>query len=393
MSEIRKRIKNDWGDADKKKYKWIYNKLKSGMPNFNYEEDDYILKMSKPKLLTFIKKLDLGTSSREAMFFTISKYLQLFGEKDNKAYQNFQREGHKLLDASKKKEGENLVDDKHIESYQNFEYFLKILKDKEYKTITNLKEHNEYLLLSLLILQPPLRTSFYSTAILTTTNKTKTDDKNNYLLLKTVMGKNRGFYIVNNDKVSNSKQFKMDISKNIIEIDNAALIELLNYSIQKFPRKYLFENDKGGKISEDTLRTYLRKITKLPNINFDIMRSIFISEAYRTTAKTVNQREKLSIMMRHSPQIAAASYFKIKPDDETNNKNNNEVINELKNKNNELTIENNELKSKLSEVTPTENDKIFLKRKADIVARLKAGKNVKSDTIQKYNIKVDSLKK
>ena len=197
---------------------------------------------------------------------------------------------------------------------------------------------------------------------------------------------------MNNDKVSNSKQFKMDISKNIIEIDNAALIELLNYSIQKFPRKYLFENDKGGKVSEDTLRTYLRKISKLNNINFDIMRSIYISEAYRTTAKTVNQRESLAVKMRHSPQIAAASYFKIKTDDETNNKNNNEVIIKQQETIAALTIEINELKSKLSEVTPTENDKIFLKRKADIVARLKAGKNVKSDTIQKYNIKVDSLK-
>ena len=76
-----------------------------------------------------------------------------------------------------------------------------------------------YLLLSLLILQPPLRTNFYSTAILTTTNKTK-DDGNNYILLKHNLGKNRAYLIVHKDKVSETKQFKMDITKNIIEIED-----------------------------------------------------------------------------------------------------------------------------------------------------------------------------
>jgi len=391
MSEIRKRIKNDWSDNNQKRYIWIYNKLKEGMNGFNYDLKDYILKMSKPKLLNFIKKLDIGQGSKEAMHFTVSKYLQLF-DKDNKAYQNFQREGHKLLDASKKKEGENLVDDKHIESYQNFDYFLKILKDKDYKTITNLKEHNEYLLLSLLILQPPLRTNFYSSAILTNTNKTKPDDKSNYLLLKTVMGKNRGFYIVNSDKVSNTKQFKMDISKNIIELDNPNLIELLNYSIQKFPRTYLFENINKSKVSEDTLRNYLRKITKLSNINFDIIRSIFISHAYNTTAKTVNQREKLAISMRHSPEIAQRAYFKIKPDDKATNKiTDNELILRQQERIIQLNIENNELKLKLQEYQPIPGDKLYNKRRADIVARLNKGFTVKPETLKKYDLNKDTL--
>ena len=132
MSEIRNRIKNDWGDQNPKIYTWIYNKLKEGMPNFNYDINDYLLKINKTKLLSFIKKLDIGPGSREAMFFTVSKYLQLF-DKDNKAYQNFQREGHKLLDASKKKEGDNLIDEKHLEAYQSYDYFLKSLSLRIFK--------------------------------------------------------------------------------------------------------------------------------------------------------------------------------------------------------------------------------------------------------------------
>ena len=103
-NEIRNRIKQDWSDNNQKRYKWIYNKLKESTPNFNYDLKDYLLKMNKPKLLTFINKLDIEASSKGSMYFTVSKYLQLNDSK-NPHIDKFQRAGHKLLDATKKKEG------------------------------------------------------------------------------------------------------------------------------------------------------------------------------------------------------------------------------------------------------------------------------------------------
>ena len=391
-SDIRQRIKQDWSEQNEKRYKWIYNKLKEGMNGFNYDIKDYLLKMNKPKLLTFINKLDIGDGSKESMFFTVSKYLQLNDSK-NPNILKFQQAGHKLLDKSKKKEGENLIDEDKKEAYESQEYFLKIINDIDYKKINNIIEHNNFLLLSLLIFQPPLRTNFYSSCILTNSNKatSKPDDKNNYLLLKNTMGKDRAYYIVGNDKVSNSKQFKMDPTKNIIEIEDPKLIQILNDSFKRFPRRFLFENAKGGQVSEESLRTYLRNITKLPQINFDIMRSVYISHAYNTTAKTVNQREKLAVKMRHSTGIAARSYFKIKPDDNAaNNKDNNELLKEIKQQKETITalnIQVNELKAKLLEtVQPVEGDKLFNKRKSDILARIKKGLNVKPETLKKYNL-------
>ena len=120
--EIRNIIKKDWSDNNQKRYTWIYNKLKESMPNFDYDIKDYILKMNKPKLLTFINKLDIGASSKESMFFTVSKYLQL-NDKGNIHIDKFQRAGHKLLHATKTREGENLMDDDKIEAYQSYEYF------------------------------------------------------------------------------------------------------------------------------------------------------------------------------------------------------------------------------------------------------------------------------
>ena len=123
-NEIRNRIKQDWTDNNQKRYTWTYNTLKESMPNFNHDIKDYLLKMNMPKLLTFINKLDIGASSKESMFFTMSKYLQL-NDKKNPHIDKFQRAGYKLLDISKKKEGENLIDDDEIEAYQSYDYFLK----------------------------------------------------------------------------------------------------------------------------------------------------------------------------------------------------------------------------------------------------------------------------
>ena len=63
--------------------------------------------------------------------------------------------------------------------------------------------------------------------------------------------------------------------------------------------------------------------------------------------KTTNQREALAVKMRHSPQIAARAYFKIKTDDKTTRSDDNEIIKELKQTIQSLNIQVNELKSKL----------------------------------------------
>ena len=102
--EIRSRINQEWSQSnDEKRYKWIYNKLKQNLKGFNYDLKDYALKMDKPTLLNFINSLDVGPSSREAMLFTISKYLQLNDPK-NPNIILFQKSGHKLLNESKERQ-------------------------------------------------------------------------------------------------------------------------------------------------------------------------------------------------------------------------------------------------------------------------------------------------
>ena len=112
----------EWGEQNEKRYKWIYNKLTNEMPNFNYDLKDYILKINKTTLLNFIKKLQIGDGSKEAMLFTVSKYLGLNDSK-NPNIDKFVREGKKLMLKTKQADGENLIDEDKKEAYQSFEYF------------------------------------------------------------------------------------------------------------------------------------------------------------------------------------------------------------------------------------------------------------------------------
>ena len=66
------------------------------------------------------------------MFFTVSKYLQLY-DKGNSHMFKFQTEGHKLMNKAKQQDGENEIDEDKIEASQSYEYFLKIIKDTDYK--------------------------------------------------------------------------------------------------------------------------------------------------------------------------------------------------------------------------------------------------------------------
>ena len=56
-------------------------------------------------------------------------------------------------------EAENELDDKEVESYQPLSDFVEILNNIKFEELTTIKQHYEYLLLSLLVLQPPVRTN------------------------------------------------------------------------------------------------------------------------------------------------------------------------------------------------------------------------------------------
>ena len=63
--------------------------------------------------------------------------------------------------------GENKQDKKEQVNYKNINYFKNILENTHIENLSK-SDHMKYLLLSMLVHQPPLRTSFYSSVMFLT---------------------------------------------------------------------------------------------------------------------------------------------------------------------------------------------------------------------------------
>ena len=74
----------------------------------------------------------------------------------------YSQAGYNLKQTIEKNEGNNKMDKKEIENIKDYYYFVNILDKIDYTKITNINEHYEYLLSSMLIYQAPVRTSLYT---------------------------------------------------------------------------------------------------------------------------------------------------------------------------------------------------------------------------------------
>jgi hypothetical protein len=370
------KFNTNWSENDEKKYTWLYNYIVKLYPNTEIDEFEYIDKY-KRKLMSIIENNESwGDSSKEGLLFMIAKYLKNFG---NKKYSSlYSEKGFEYLLKNRSKENQNKQTEKETINYRDHEYFINILKNIKTNDIQTKIGHYQYLLLSLLVLQPPLRTDFYTNCILTRTMKDNDKTHNFIKIMRRGKHSIKCEYIVNDDKVSKTKTYTINKNLSIIEIKNNELCKLINNSLIAYPRKYLFENDEGKAISQPTYISWLRKITKVDGINNDIMRSSYINWFYNNN-KTLGSREELSKLMRHSVITAQRNYLKV--DD-------NELIHENKEietkKICELQKQINLLKENCNNAKPIENLK---KKRRDVVYTLNKGSIPREETLIKYDIK------
>ena len=370
-----------WTDLHKKKYLWLFKYLTTLDDKYKtLNQDDFLKKFNKRTLIKIVKdNPNWGDSSKESIFFTLARWLEINDKKSN-FIQQFKQLGHELKAKRDKLDGENKLDAKEKENIQPYDYFVNILNSINIESIKTKSKHYEYLLLNLLVLQPPVRTSFYTSAIITQTMN-KLDDTKNYIYIKP----DQAFYIINKDKVSNTKKYKTKNELSYIDITDQNLINLLNDSISKYPRSYLFENDSNHKgIKDETFLKYLRNITLIKQINIDMMRSIYITNYYKHH-KTFNDREALALKMRHSIQTASKNYLKVAPETEPDKE-----VEQLKDDNIKLTLKIKELEDELNKLKNSKDDKQMHKLRTDIIYKAN-NKQVKpkQDTLNKYNIKFD----
>lgn len=371
----------EWSKSHEKLYSMLFNYYKTIKPNideFTFIEDN------KRHLKSVIENNEKwGSGSKESLYFMIGRYLEKFDNKNIKYVKIYKQAGYDIMLLNRQKENNNKQDDKEIENYKSHEYFLNILNTTNEDYIKTKIRHFQYLLLNLLVLQPPLRTSFYITSKFLR-KITDDDKKSNYIWINK-QGTLKIYYIVNNDKVSKTKTYSMNKQLNIIKIEDNKLIKLINDSYQKFPRTYLFEID-DKPITSPTYLNWLRKITDVKNINNDIMRSSYINWFYDNNKK-LSEREELSHKMRHSVMTAQRNYLKVFDDDNDDNDTNNKEENiKIKNENEILKnkLLNCENQHKLTDIQ-------YNKRRRDAIYKYNIKKvEPKNETLQKYNIKFDN---
>ena len=347
----------------------------------NVDKENFI-EMNKRELMSIIEKNPAwGDSSMESMFFMITRYL--YNKNNNDRYVKlYQTEGKKLKDKTANEQGKNELDENEKINYRPYEYFKNILDN--YEKPTTLQEHYKYLLLSLLVLQPPVRTDFYSSASLLETLD-RNNHTNNYIYINR-RGKVHAYYIINKDKASKYKLYSMDKSLSKIEIKNEVLANLLNDSFKEYPREYLFEL-KNKSVADTTLNKWLQSITGLKGINFSMMRSIYITWFYKHN-QLFNSRDELARQMRHSQATASKNYLKIFDEEKLTPS---EEAEKLKKENLKMEHEHQLLKGELLKVKMEEGDQLYNKRRGDILYRInKRNVTPKSSTLENYNIAFDT---
>lgn len=369
--------KKPWTETHKKNFTWLFNTYKETYPDANKET---FIDINKRSLMTFIEKHEAWADvSKEAHFFLVARYLNNKNPPDSRYSKMYSAEGYKLMMKNRNKEDDNQLSAKELLSYRSHEFFEALIEDIDITTITTKEENMKYLLLNMLVYQPPLRTSFYSSCkIIRTQNEN--DKEHNFIHINR-RGSLKVSYIVNKDKASNYKIYKMNKNLSSIIVEDKKLAKLINESYNQYPRAYLFVNKGNNQISDGTLLTWLKDITGIDGLNFDIMRSSYITWFYQNN-KTFAQKTKLAHQMRHSTETAARNYNKIfETSPEIIQNQNIELL--LKLKALEEQLKDSQLKSNTLEV----DSKLYKKRRSDIIYRINnKGTIPKESTLKIYGI-------
>ena len=139
-------------------------------------------------------------------------------------------------------------------------------------------------------------------------------------------------------------------------------------------------------VSQTTLLSWLKNITHVEGITFNMMRASYITWFYQNNP-TMTKRSKLAHDMRHSTEIASRNYNKVIDDDE--------VL--IKQKRDELEKDNvillqrvRDMSNKLEAyVKDPDTMRSYKKRRSDIIYNLNKGRIPRTTTIKMYDIKVN----
>ena len=269
------------------------------------KKDNYVETINSRLLFHYILDNDnWSDSTKENYMFAIARKLNILKKK--RYAKIFTDKAVELKTRREELEGLNGLDAKELANWKPHEFFVNLIDTLKQEGNITMTQHLKILLLTLLTYQPPLRTSFYTTALLI--REKKANDKNHNYVYINRRGNSKVQYIVNKDKASNYRLYNINKNLSFIDVEGEAKKAIIE-SYENFPRNYLLEID-GKPITDSTVLRWLRDITGVNGITIDIMRSSYITWYYETHPH-YNDRDKLSRLMRHSQKTAQLNYQKV----------------------------------------------------------------------------------
>jgi hypothetical protein len=256
------------------------------------------------KISKFIdSKKTLGT--RKTYFNALKVFYLANGQKMESEI--FSRKSLELELEYQENRDDNTMDEDRSENFVSQKELIAMrdsLRELVKKDPHDYKLHQQYLILCLYTMIPPLRAD-YDTMLIQKGSKPP-EDSNNYLWFNS--RQRRWTVILNDDKVSRT------YGRGELEIESKELNKIITESIKLYPRKYVLTllTDPNKPMRYANFRSTLNELFERSGrlVGIDILRSSYITEAYSKNI-SVNQKKDLAKQMRHSVGVAETTYRKI----------------------------------------------------------------------------------
>ncbi len=292
---------------------------------------------------------------------------------------------------------------------------------KDFKEGMDKKKHIKIIILSCILLQPPIRSQIASMDIIRPNQKPKKIDNKHYLIIhsdkkwKTVVNE----IIKNHRKLDKNQKnspeeyegFEIELSKD--------LTKFITQSLKIWKRRFLIPNIDGTKpLPYATMYSYMKEIH--PSLSIDTARSVYNTWFQSTKQRKYVELEKLADNMMTSVKQLQTTYLKLSEDDDSDDdsddsdddndpcegvevayKSNKELpelieskkkcnITEDRKKYYKEWAEKNKQRKKINDANHYQENKYNIDRRKAI-SRAKSGKKLTQRTMEKYNIIPDDL--
>lgn len=297
-----KKIKPNIKDSTIKQYLLSLKKISRELfdcekPSMNYFKDFYSIKEYLEKYKSIASRKNMVTS----ILVSVKAYSEMFSEDTIKLYSEY----HKHL--SKKQEEEYLDNAKTQRETDNWisrnDIYEKIKllnsETKNSKTRRDLDKFQQYLVINLYTLLPPLRNDYVMVKVINDpdfeNNEEKINTSYNYINLKT---KNLLLCTYKTDKFYGIK--KVEIPEELFQIIIDWENKKADFYKDKLTHNFLLLNTTNcTPMKHNTLTKYLNKIFYPKKVSSTLLRKIYLSEKYPVDI-TYREQLKDSYVMGHS---------------------------------------------------------------------------------------------